>query len=285
MNRRGFALLTVLWLLAALAAVAGASLAAARLGADATGNRIFLTRGAWAREACAEILLARYMERQVVTGVDTTDLGRGTWCRAVVEDAAAKLDLNRAPREALSSLFGSDSLTDALLDWRDSDDLPRQSGAESEWYRSRGRRDPRTGRLADVAELGFIRGFDSTRLASLRPLVTVRGAGQIDVNAAAPAVLAALPGLAPEAVAVILDRRGSGRPVRSGDELVSLLSPSARQVLLSRYQEFALYAGYSPARITVRAEGGVRGATPLSAVRLTVVPLPERLAVIRREVE
>ncbi len=285
MNRRGFALLTVLWLLTALSAVGAVWLAVGRLGGDVSRNRILLLRAGWAREACAEILLARYAEWGVVADLDTTALGRGTWCRVTVEDAAGKLDLNRAPREMLLALLGSDSLTDALLDWRDSDDAPRQHGAEAEWYRSQGRRGPRNGPLADVGELEFVRGFDRTDVASLRGLVTARGAEQIDVNAAPGAVLGALPGLGAEAVSLILRHREAGRPVRSSDELLSLLSPSARQALLARYQEYSLRAGYRPPRIIVRVEGGIGGTGPVSVARLTVVPVPERLAVIRRETE
>jgi len=285
MNRRGFALLTVLWLLTALSAVSGVSLALARLGSDVSRNRILLLRSGWAREACAEILLARYAEREVVTDLDTTDLGRGTWCRVTVDDAAGRLDLNRAPPEVLLALLASDSLTDALLDWRDRDDAPRQHGAEAEWYRAQGRRAPRNGPLADVSELEFVRGFDSSAVASLRGLVTARGAEQIDVNIAPGAVLGALPGLGPEAVSVILRHREAGRPVRDSDELLSLLSPSARQTLLSRYQEYSLHAGYRPPRVIVRVEGGVGGTGPVSMARLTVVPVPERLAVIRRETQ
>jgi type II secretory pathway component PulK len=285
MNRRGFALLTVLWLLTALSAVGAASLAVARLGADVSRNRILLLRAGWAREACAEMLLARYAERGTVTDLDTTDLGRGTWCRATAEDAAGKLDLNRAPREMLLTLLGSDSLTDALLDWRDGDDVPRQRGAEAEWYRSQGRRGPRNGPLADVGELEFVRGFDKAEVAPFRALVTVRGAEQIDINAAPAAVLGALPGLGAEAVSLILRHREAGRPVRTSDQLLSLLSPSARQALLSRYQEYSLRAGYRPLLVTVKVEGRVGGTLPVSTARLTVVPVPDRLAVIRRETE
>ena len=230
-------------------------------------------------------MLTRYASRGVVVAVDTTDLGRGTWCRASVEDAGGRLDINRAPREMLRVLLGSDSLTDALLDWRDDDDVTRQDGAEAEWYRSAGRRLPRNGPLADVAELELVRGFDLGRLGTLRPLITVRGTDQIDVNAAPAPVLATLPGFGPEAVALIANRRAAGRPLRSTDELLSLLPPSARHPLLSRYQEYALVAGYSPSRLVVLVEGGVRGERAVSRARLTVVPLTERLAVTRREVQ
>ncbi len=278
-------MLTVLWLLATLGAVGAVSLGIARLGADASRNRIVLTRALWAREACADIALARYAERGAVTGLDTVDLGRGTWCRAAVEDAAERVDLNRAPRETLLTLLGSDSLTDALLDWRDPDDAPREHGAEGEWYRAHGRRLPRNGRLADVAELGFVRGFDSERVAGLSRILTVRGARQVDVNAAAPELLAALPGLDAESVALLLRRRQAGQRFRSSDELLSSLSPAARRTFLSRFQDYSLQAEYTPSRVMLRVEAGVRGEGPVSTVRLTTVPLANRLAIVRREAE
>ena len=282
---RGFALLTVLWLVATLSALAAASLVVARQGAGASRNRIALVRGAWAREACAEILLARYAEAAAVTPVDTTDLGRGVWCRAAVEDAGGKLDLNRASREMLHALLASDSLTDALLDWRDADDIPRHAGAEAEWYGAQGRRLPRNGPFAHVSELALVRGFDAAAMAMLREMVTVGGSAQMDVNAAAPAVLATLPGFGAEAVARVARRRAEGRPIRSAEELLSLLSPEARHSLLARYQDFSLAAGFAPSRVVVRVEGAVRGMPAVSAARLTVVPTPGRLAVIRRQAE
>ena len=60
MSRRGFALLAVLWTLTAITMLTGAAMAVARLGSATTRNRVLLTRAAWAREACAEILQARY---------------------------------------------------------------------------------------------------------------------------------------------------------------------------------------------------------------------------------
>src|SRR4029077_6324095 len=60
MTQRGFALLAVLWTLTAITAVAGATLAAVRLGGATTRNRVLLARAAWARESCIEILQARH---------------------------------------------------------------------------------------------------------------------------------------------------------------------------------------------------------------------------------
>ncbi len=285
MTRRGFALLSVLWLLTTLSLVGAVSLTIARVGAEISSNRVLLLRAGWAREACAEILVGRYAASGALVEIDSLELGRGTWCRVSVEDAAGKLDLNRAPRELLHAILNSDSLTDALLDWRDGDDAVRQNGAEAEWYRSKGRRAPRNGPLLDLGELEFVRGFDRAMVDSLRPLITVRGAEVIDVNAASASVLSALPGFGQEAVSQVVRRRETEQRIRSADELLSLLPPSARQALLLRYQEFNLYAGYQPSRVTVRVEGRIARSPLVSAARVTMVPLPRRLAVIRRETE
>src|SRR6266853_1599085 len=91
MSSRGFALLAVLWTLAAVTVLTGAAISIARLGSETTRNRLLLARAGWAREACVEILLARYAQDPSVRALDTTDLGRGTWCQATLEDEGDKL--------------------------------------------------------------------------------------------------------------------------------------------------------------------------------------------------
>jgi len=283
MTRRGFALLTVLWLIAGLGAITAASLAVARVGAGASRNRILLIRAAWARNACEEILLARYAERGRVDPLDSTDLGGGAWCDAVVEEAGTRLDLNRAAPEALGKLLGSDSLADALLDWRDPDDAPRPHGAEREWYAARGRRAPRNGPLAEPAELRWVRGFDSATVRRLEPLLTTSGEVAVDLNAAPAEVIASLPGLDAQAVAMILARRAAA-PLRSTEALLALLPQPSRTALLGRYQEFSGRAAYGTGRVLLRVRGAAGRPSLVADERLTVVPVPGRLAVIRREV-
>jgi general secretion pathway protein K len=285
MNRRGFVLITVLWVVAALSAVAGLTLAVARTGAETTRNRGALTRGAWAREACAEILLARYARDPGIRALDTVDLGRGTWCTAELSDPAARVDLNEAPPEALRRIIGKDTLTDALLDWRDPDDLERPLGAERAWYRTANRRPPRNGPLAAIEELLLVRGFDSATVAKVASLLTVEGAGGINLNAAPRQVLETLPGLGPEGVSVVLARRAGGETIAGSDHLISVLSPAGRMALLRDYQEFTRRAAYSPSRFVATVEGGVRGMAPVSRATITLVPAVGRLAVIRRRTE
>ncbi len=146
MSHRGFALLAVLWLLVALAAVGGVSVAAVRLGTVTTRNRILLARAEWAREACAEILLARYAYHPAIRALDTIDLGRGTWCTARLADPGARLNVNAADRQQLLtalSVVGSRLSVTAIAD-------------------SLIARRP----FADVAELADLTGIDSVTLAT-----------------------------------------------------------------------------------------------------------------------
>src|SRR6266566_3086908 len=187
MSSRGFALLAVLWTLTAVTAFTGAALAVARLGSTTTRNRVLLARAAWAREACVEILLARWasppdplsaLRRGGTTSLDSVDLGRGTWCSATLEDPSTQLNLNPAHRPSLVTVLQTvvhrsvavDSLADALLDWRDPDAVPRPLGDES----SRNRNGP----FADVWELRYVRGFTDSLVARLTPFITTRGTGE-----------------------------------------------------------------------------------------------------------
>ena len=284
MSRRGFALLAVLWVLTALVVLAGAGFAVARTGSLTTRNRVLLARAGWAREACVEILLARYAQDAAIRRLDPVDLGRGSWCAAALEDPAARLNPNLAVRDALLTLLSTvchrrsvDSLADALLDWRDPDTLARPYGVETGANRN--------GPLADVAELRYVPGFDSALVARLSAFLTTRGTGVINVNAAPREVLATLPGITEEAILALLGRRLSGRPIQNADELAALVSRSARSALLANYPEFVRAATFAPAQLVAQVEGGVRGTTIVAQATLTLVPVPGRLAVIRRETE
>jgi hypothetical protein len=87
MTRRGFALVAVLWLLAAVSAVAGGAMEVAGNGHLEATNRLTLTRGRWAAEACEAILRARFAADRRALRLDTVDLGRNTWCVAAMQGA------------------------------------------------------------------------------------------------------------------------------------------------------------------------------------------------------
>jgi len=83
----------------------------------------------------------------------------------------------------------------------------------------------------------------------------------------------------------LLSSRRALQPVHSADELAGLLSPSARTVFLASYAEFVRAAVFDPPQLIATLEGGVRGTPIVARATLTTVPVPGRLAVIRRETE
>jgi type II secretory pathway component PulK len=285
MNRRGIALLVVLWLVAILAAVGVTSIALVRTVGYTSRNRLLLTRTAWAREACAEIVLARYAADTTITGVDTTDIGQGAWCTVNIEDPHSLLNVNSASSDALTRVIANPALSDALLDWRDPDDVTRRDGAERSWYASNGRLLPRNGALGSVDELGLIAGFDDSTVVRLRHLLTVRGDGRLDPNTAPMAAVAALPGVGASALQVLGARRDSRRRISSLEEWGSLMPSSARLDFRAEYAALAAATSFAATDLIVEVDGGVRG-TPLSShATLTVIPAGPRLAVIRRELQ
>jgi len=284
MSRRGFALLAVLWTLTAVTVLTGAAISVARLGNATTRNRVLLARAGWAREACSEILQARYAQDPSIRHLDSVDLGRGTWCSATLEDPSTKLNLNIADRPALVIVLQAvvhrsvavDSLADALLDWRDPDAVPRPLGDESSGNRN--------GPFADIWELRYVRGFTGSLVARLTPFITTRGTGVINVNAAPQAVLTTLPGVTDETVRIVMIHRSTG-PLADADVLSGLLSPSARATVLASYPEFVRATVFAPPQLVGLVTGGVRGTPITASVTLTTVPVGGRLAVIRRETE
>jgi hypothetical protein len=232
-------------LITALSTVVGVALATTRLGQRTTLNRIALTRGRWAAEACLAIVQARWAQHRLADTA-TIDLGRGMRCDWCIEDPTARVNVNIAEREVLDRITPS---ADSIVARR---------------------------RLNPLADLGEVPDLDPT-------LLTIDGPGTINLSAASRRVLLALPGLSAEAVDRLLARRALGRPVGSLDELAGLLSPGGREALLARYADLARIATFSPPQLKIAATGGIGREPPRATITIVVVPLPERLAVIRRQ--
>jgi hypothetical protein len=220
-----------------------------------------------------------------VRSVDTVDLGGGVWCTAHLEEPGARLNLNRATPAQIRTLLGSDSLTDALLDWCDPDTLPRPGGAERLWYLAHQQRLPRDGPLVDPAELALIRGFDSVTVARLLPLVTTESDGRIDLTSAEPAVITTLPGFGAEALSLVESHRATGRPLQSLEALASGLSPAGQELLWRSWSELQQATTFGPTLFDGTFDGGVHGSRVVEHRRALLVPTGNRLAVIRRIVE
>ncbi len=303
-RRRGFVLLTVLWVLVGVSVVGVTFELVARRSVRAAANRMAETRADWRAKGC----LAR--ARAAIDGAlaDTTTTSssglpdpwraldeivaaasRG-WppdCRVTAVPTGLTLDVNTATEDMLHRLLAAlgvppqqrDSIADAILDWRDADTLPRPHGAEADWYRARHLPLPRNGPFADPRELLRVRG-----IAGVPGLETLLGVdpGRIDLNRAPPAVLSALPGITPELVARLEEdqRRGTSLP-----DLLALGgegSPASRAALMDHEIELERLTTTEPDAwiLTIRARDGVPPITVALEERL--VHAGTRAAVQRR---
>lgn len=300
--RKGFALLSVLWILIGVSALALAANLAAREAVAAARNRADLQSAAWRAEACLEraraavsaaLLGARHqgpgatvwgrMDRALAE----SPLLRGLNCRVEIEAAGAALDMNAAGEDAVRRLLvaigrpaaSADSMAAALADWRDEDDTPRPLGAEAAWYRARGMRTPRNGPLADVRELALVRGFVGSpqfdSLLSAEP-------GRVPLSHAPPAVLASLPGFTPEAVARLAEMRLRGEGVVDLAMFVAGLPAGARNAALSRFPDLAGAAVTQPEAWILTARGSAGVPPAVSVVEVRLVRAAERAAIVRR---
>jgi general secretion pathway protein K len=300
--RRGFALLSVLWVLVGVSALALAANLSAREGVAAARNRADLARAAWRAEGCLEraraaigdaLLTARNegpgatvwgrLDREIAQ----SPVLRGSGCDLEMRAAGAALDVNAAGDDTVRRLLlalgrapaQADSLVDALADWRDEDDAPRPFGAELDAYRAAGMRGPRNGPLADARELRRVRGWDA--LPGIDTLVGVEP-GRVPVTHAPAAVLAALPGLGPEAGARAAEMRMRGERITDLSVLVGALSPTARDAAMRRFADLAGSVVLEPEAWIVTARGATGAPPAVSVVEVRLVRAAERAAVVRR---
>lgn len=261
-GRRGVALLTALWLTAALSAVILVAEIDARDAVAAARNRMGIERGHWMARGCLAVL-THAIDAWLASATDDAmrqarwrhlDRDRSKWmptagseCAVRLEAVGARLPINAADRTMLISLFeavglgdGRFDLAESLLDWTDPDDSVRHHGAEIAWYRAMGRITPRNGPLVDVAELAHVRGFERAH-ALLRPFVTTADV-RVSLDHAPRAVLLALPGFSLEAAERLLERRTLGQPPDDVRSLIDLVSGSAAERLRERFPELAVAA-------------------------------------------
>jgi general secretion pathway protein K len=205
---------------------------------------------------------------------DTITLGdeRAT---ADVYDASTRVQINRATQGDLRRLLVAlpldaglaDRLAQRIMDWRDADDFRRARGAERDDYlRAGARRLPANGPFDRVEDLRDVDGMTAEVYARLAPLVTVLGAGQINLNAASPTVLRSLPGLGDEAIEVIVRSQNGSTPLRSLEELTNQLSSSARTAITDAGGDLTQRITFEAREVVVEAEGWVDGsASPVRA--------------------
>jgi general secretion pathway protein K len=247
-NARGFIVVAVLWILAALSAlvliylsfvvntavVVGAS--AGRVQSDALASA--------GVELTAYQLTAVSQQARPSSGTFNARMG-GARLSVTFRSEAARIDLNAAPKGLLAGLItglggapaNAADYADRIVAWR----TPREAGdddPETSSYRTAGiAYAPRHAPFPAIEELWLVRGIPAAVIERMLPFVTAfSNMAMVNVADAAPQVLAALPGMTPERLQAVLAQRGDPRadpralPGLVGGEAATLAASAAYRI-------------------------------------------------------
>jgi len=271
-RRRGIALLIVLWVLTILMVTVFSFAVMTR--AETYGTFVFRedTEKRYLAEAgiergILEILYASANRNRTVTleGMGlwrsdgtpyTVDMGSGS-CEVRIVDEAGKISLNGltdATGIVLRNLLvlqgvgpeAADAIVDAVLDWKDSDDLHRLHGAESEYYQSLPKPyRPANADFRTLEELILVKGitpeilYGTEKAGGIFSSLTLHGrAGRVNINTAPREVLAALPGMEPGMADRIVEIRAQADILNIDD---------IKDILGAGYARMAAYADFAAA--------------------------------------
>jgi general secretion pathway protein K len=220
-GQRGFVIVAVLWILAALSALALIFSAYIANAARALAmNDVSLQTEALVAsslELTAYRLLASEGDGRPTQGSFRYRLG-GADVRVSFISEAARIDLNTAPRELLRNFFlvlGAEEArageyADRVIAWRTRPAADKVE-AEDALYRAAGLDySPRQAPFTHVNELALVLGIPRQLVERALPFVTVySGSSGVDVLTAAPEVVAALPGMTTSGLTDFLNTRSA----------------------------------------------------------------------------
>jgi general secretion pathway protein K len=242
--RRGMVLMTVLWSISLLSALAMAASVTFRgfagvmaVERDRVQGEALLTAGL---ETAAGIVNT---SSAPLTEVETTvTLGTGA-VRARLSDEGGRIDIGKAPVELLASMLRSVGAPEAaagivaqrIVDRR----RPGKAASPDNADRpsNEARQMSSTGQpFTDIGQLQSIPGMAPDWIVAMAPLTTVFGEQTVNPLTAPPGVIAALPGVDAQRVAAFLRARRSSPS--DADRLVPILGP-AQQYLAVKPQRVA----------------------------------------------
>lgn len=291
-KRSGFALIAVLWVVVVIGVLFVELQLAARFTRTAAANERSAVRMRWAARAG----LARELEvidRRIGRNLAGTSLTvggdsvlapiefeiDGTSVRVLAQDSRARVNLNRAGHLELRRLFdgvglttaAADSLADAILDWRDGDDLRRPRGAETAEYQSlRPPSRPRNGPFDAVEEVAGVWGMTAERFRRIAPYLTVSGDGRVNVNTAPAPVLLTIPTIDAGAAQALVRRRARA-PFGNIYELLGALPLSARSEARARLGEITDRVAFTPRELEITSEASSPGTPARAALHANVL--------------
>ncbi len=209
MKQRGIALILVLWVLSILMLMAGSFTKTMRR--ESAGVMTIKANAEANAQAQAGIALAQAMmlhedetKRWRVDGSIYEIETENAKMRIRLLSETGKIDINSVTAPFLHQVFlhapletkAQIELENAILDWRDDDEITRPFGAEKpEYHTAKLNYAPRNKPFRSLEELQMVRGMTMNVFAWMQPIFTVYAAGQTEVefNLATRDVLNVLP--------------------------------------------------------------------------------------------
>ena len=208
-KQHGLALVIVLWVIVLLSVIATAHSSNVHTTTRLAARQLEIaqlqaTANSGVQRAILELLSSSRMDPWPVNGDRRKVTINNDTVSVAMRTSTGLLDLNSATPRLLSALLevtGADpdskaALVDAILDWRDSDDLSRLHGAEEDDYPSRQAGwTIRNGPFLAVDELRYVLGMTNQYFQRIAPLVTVySGHPGVNLEFAPPELVQALTG-------------------------------------------------------------------------------------------
>jgi general secretion pathway protein K len=143
-------------------------------------------------------------------------------------DLGEKLNINQLNETELQTFFSfllsdyskATQLSQAIMDWRDADSIPRPQGAERDAYiKAEMLALPTNAPFRTIEELQDVMGMTSEIYQKASPYLTTLGTGQVNVNTAPVPVLRALPGMTDATLNRILQLRSQGGRINNISDL------------------------------------------------------------------
>jgi general secretion pathway protein K len=227
MKQRGIALLLVLWMIVILIGIIGVFALVSRTEMQ---QGKFLSRGVQARygaESGVEVAVLRMSEndqllRWVPDNRTYTFQTDKTRHEIRVLDESGKIDINVASADLLVPLFvalglpqeDAQTISSAILDWRDADDLLNlPGGAEDPQYAAAGRPyGARDNPFQTISELQQVLGMTPELYQKVAPLVTIYSGLARPNPSFAPAPVLAAMGYLPPQIAQLVAQREAWQP-------------------------------------------------------------------------
>jgi type II secretory pathway component PulK len=197
-----------------------------------------------------------------------------------LRDTGAALNLNSASEDVLRQFFAqglrldyarAERLAQAILDWRDEDELARMGGGEREEYLHAGAPLlPPNRDFAELDELRYVMGMTPEIFELARPYLTLIGSGNVNVNAAPEPVLLALPGMTPGAAAELVRLREAGIFPRGTSDLERLLPGLAAPNQNAAASRFMRLITFTTNEVEILVDGRVEGSPMHVEARVVV---------------